>query len=90
MKEDIKFDDITFTYKLAPGGSDKSYGLNAARLAGIPIVICENALKFADHIEATTAIRSFLRSLNEEDCDKIREKLESIDIESLNPDNLIF
>lgn len=42
---------ITFLYKLKKGQSPKSYGLNVARLAGLPDHILQVALKKAEEIE---------------------------------------
>jgi DNA mismatch repair protein MutS len=45
MKVSIKEwnDDIIFLYKLIEGKSDKSYGINVARLAGLPERVIERA-----------------------------------------------
>ena len=39
--DDIGEDTITFLYKLIEGACPKSYGFNAARLAGIPTEVGE-------------------------------------------------
>jgi DNA mismatch repair protein MutS len=36
-------DDIVFLHKIAPGSADRSYGIHAARLAGVPASVLERA-----------------------------------------------
>lgn len=36
---------MTFLYKLSAGSSPRSYGINVARLAGLPAAVIELALK---------------------------------------------
>ncbi|WP_243149941.1 DNA mismatch repair protein MutS [Thermaerobacter sp. PB12/4term] len=36
-------DSIRFLWRIAPGGADRSYGINVARLAGLPVEIVERA-----------------------------------------------
>jgi DNA mismatch repair protein MutS len=36
-------DQIIFLRKIVPGGADKSYGIQVARLAGLPKVVLERA-----------------------------------------------
>ncbi|KAL5256929.1 hypothetical protein ACHWQZ_G012010 [Mnemiopsis leidyi] len=43
--------DITFLYKLSPGSCPKSFGFNAARLAGIPEPVITNAHKISNQFE---------------------------------------
>ena len=42
---------ISFLHKITKGGSVKSYGIEAARLAGVPKQIIENARKILDELE---------------------------------------
>lgn len=41
--EDPTQESVTFLYKLAPGACPKSYGFNAAKLAGMPNEITKRA-----------------------------------------------
>ena len=43
--------DITFLYKLASGACPKSHGFNAARCAGIPRAVVQEAKEVADGME---------------------------------------
>ena len=45
-------DRITFLYKLAPGTSHKSFGINCARLARLPAAVLELARAKASEFEA--------------------------------------
>ena len=38
-------EEVTFLYKLSAGSSPRSYGINVARLAGLPAAVIELALK---------------------------------------------
>jgi len=40
--DDIGKETITFLYKLVEGACPKSYGFNAAKLAGLPTEVCLN------------------------------------------------
>ncbi|GBG86210.1 hypothetical protein CBR_g41115 [Chara braunii] len=45
-------EEVTFLYKLAKGACPKSYGLNVARLAGMPESVLERAAARATELEA--------------------------------------
>lgn len=47
----IPEETITFLYKLTPGSCPKSYGFNAARLAGIPKDIIRRAHQISKNME---------------------------------------
>jgi DNA mismatch repair protein MSH6 len=38
--DDVCEETVTFLYKFAPGACPKSYGFNAAKLAGLPAEVC--------------------------------------------------
>lgn len=44
--------DIIFLHKVVPGGTDKSYGIQVARLAHLPEEVVERAQEVADSMEA--------------------------------------
>jgi len=48
--------DIIFLYKLVPGGSDKSYGVQVAKLAGIPSQVINRAEEILESLEKGTEI----------------------------------
>lgn len=45
---------VTFLYKFAKGACPKSYGFNAAHLAGLPRLVIRRAREKAYHFEAAT------------------------------------
>lgn len=49
--EDTERKMITFLYKLKPGRCPRSYGMNVARLAGIPDTIVQKAEIIAKRFE---------------------------------------
>lgn len=44
-------EEITFTRKIVPGSADKSYGINVARLAGLPPAVIKRATEVLDNLE---------------------------------------
>ena len=46
---------LLFLHKVAKGGSDKSYGIDAARLAGVPQLVIQNARKILSKLENTNS-----------------------------------
>lgn len=54
---------ITFLYKFAKGACPKSYGFNAARLAGMPADIIKIGLKRAKEFEASAKRRILFTTL---------------------------
>ncbi len=55
VKEDK--DNIIFLYKVKPGGTDRSYGIQVARLAGLPIEVIERAKIILSKIESENLVR---------------------------------
>ncbi|NIA07525.1 MAG: DNA mismatch repair protein MutS [Actinobacteria bacterium] len=46
-------DEIVFLHRIVPGGTDKSYGIHVARLAGIPRPVIHRARKLLERLEAS-------------------------------------
>lgn len=44
-------DEIIFLRKIVPGGADKSYGIQVARLAGLPDIVLKRAFEVLDNLE---------------------------------------
>src|SRR5437867_1970335 len=49
-------DQIIFLRKIVPGGADKSYGIQVARLAGLPKEILDRAKEILAHLERPTGV----------------------------------
>ncbi|MCX5649590.1 MAG: DNA mismatch repair protein MutS, partial [Planctomycetota bacterium] len=45
-------DQVVFLHKIVPGGTDKSYGVHVARLAGVPREVVERAKQILGDLEA--------------------------------------
>ena len=90
--------EIIFLHKIIPGGSDDSYGIYVAQLAGIP----KEALKRAEHIltrlELDSGLQDKIRNripaqeqltlftdANSLLLDKIKKEITELDIDSLTP-----
>ena len=90
--------EIIFLHKIIPGGSDDSYGIYVAQLAGIP----KEALKRAEHILSRLELDSGLRDkirgrilaenqltfFTEKDSlilDEVKKEISELDIDSLTP-----
>jgi DNA mismatch repair protein MutS len=92
-------DKIIFLRKIVPGGCDDSYGIEVARLAGLPKGIIQRATKILEQLETkqpSEAIRkkikkskpdieSFQISLFSPQEAKIAEKLRQVDLNTITP-----
>ncbi|XP_063381662.1 probable DNA mismatch repair protein Msh6 [Cydia fagiglandana] len=77
----IPEETITFLYKLSPGACPKSYGFNAARLAGIPREITRRAHQISKKLEKeATCVRAFRDVVKLDDGKHIRELLAALSI----------
>ncbi|XP_058798802.1 probable DNA mismatch repair protein Msh6 isoform X3 [Phymastichus coffea] len=56
-------ENVTFLYKLVEGACPKSYGFNAARLAGVPPNIIKRARVIAKKLEAEVSLRHAFTTL---------------------------
>ena len=62
-EEDPTEEMITFLYQLCPGSCPKSYGFNAAKLAGIPLEIIRKAHEKAKEFETFSKTNQLLFKL---------------------------
>ncbi|MBN1975139.1 MAG: DNA mismatch repair protein MutS [Sedimentisphaerales bacterium] len=62
-------DEVVFLHKILPGGSDKSYGIHVAKLAGIPKTILERSKEILEELEST-----FQREASSEHLSKHKNK----------------
>jgi len=90
--------EVTFLYKIVPGGVDKSYGIHVAKLAGLPKSVVHRAREVLEELEedSRTARRSAKgrRRAKEAVPEQLpllgqklplMEELEKLDIDSLTP-----
>ena len=51
-------DDLIFSHKIAQGGSNKSYGIQAAKLAGVPKEVIEKAKSVLNTLEKSNKLNN--------------------------------
>ena len=84
-------DDIIFLRRIVRGGADESYGIEVAKLSGIPDVVIKRAREILKSVEETgtdNRIRPALSELKPEACsnlDEIARELKRIDVDTLTP-----
>lgn len=59
-------DDIIFLRKIVPGGTDKSYGIHVAKLAGIPKSVVERAKEIQEKLLQEDEIKKRIKGKQEE------------------------
>lgn len=89
-------DDITFLRRIVRGGADGSYGIEVAKLAGVPNAVVSRAKAILSELEekgAVTVIRTVEKSDDDDmqisfasnEGNEIVEELKTIDINTLTP-----
>ncbi|MBQ4568811.1 MAG: DNA mismatch repair protein MutS [Ruminococcus sp.] len=92
-------DDITFLRRIIPGGADDSYGIEVAKLAGVPDWIISRAKQILKELTASDdgKVRDSFRDISDSDSEDLQlslmpagdsavaEKLRSTDIDTLTP-----
>ncbi|MFN7984015.1 MAG: hypothetical protein U0Q11_19375 [Vicinamibacterales bacterium] len=92
-------DDIVFLHKIVPGRSDRSYGIQVARLAGLPPAVVQRARQILAALEQDELTRGGrpavsgtpgepqqqLGLFQTRQDDALRERLASLDIDRLTP-----
>ncbi|XP_034836109.1 probable DNA mismatch repair protein Msh6 isoform X1 [Maniola hyperantus] len=80
-EDNIPEETITFLYKLSPGACPKSYGFNAARLAGIPRDITARAHCVSRNLEKEAAcVRAFRDLFRISNASELRKILSGLSI----------
>jgi len=90
--------EVTFLYKIVPGGVDKSYGIHVAKLAGLPKTVVHRAQEVLEELEGgNRGVAAKLPSKRHRkekvvqqlsffgEKSAVTEELEKLDIESLSP-----
>ncbi len=87
-------DDITFLRRIVRGPADDSYGIQVAKLAGLPDTVVERAKQVLKALEATSNIINPVTQLDFDTLDSLQnvsapsemvEKLRAVDPETLTP-----
>lgn len=83
-----KGDDIVFLRKIVKGGADKSYGIQVAKLAGVPASVIERAKELVEELsQADISVKA--RSIAEEGRMKAKQKrrpkkYDEVDLEQIS------
>ena len=79
-----KGDDIVFLRKIVRGGADKSYGIQVAKLAGVPDSVIERAKQIVEELSAND-ITAVTKNLTVEiGTKKKKEKLDEVDLAQMS------
>jgi len=91
-------DEVVFLHKIVPGGTDKSYGIHVAKLAGIPKPILSRSSEILEELEQTfqkeaTGDHLAKHKTKQPDADvlfvekhkSVLDKLASVDVNNLTP-----
>ena len=71
-------DDIVFLRKIVKGGADKSYGIQVAKLAGLPDAVIERAKEIVNQL-LENDITETIRNISVEDGSSVKKKKEHLD-----------
>ncbi|HLJ70198.1 MAG TPA: DNA mismatch repair protein MutS, partial [Roseiarcus sp.] len=91
--------DLVFLHEVAPGAADRSYGVQVAKLAGLPSAVVERARAILAELEAGKSSGAALKALDDLPLftyapppvpappkrDPLREKLAALDPDDLSP-----
>lgn len=86
-------DQIIFLHSIIPGGSDKSYGIQVAKLAGVPSPVIRRAKEILAHLEngyigereAAATVAEDLFSKVIKDYSDIIDEIQDVDVNNLTP-----
>ncbi|MGN1013806.1 MAG: DNA mismatch repair protein MutS [Butyricicoccus sp.] len=89
-------DDITFLRKIVPGGADDSYGIEVAKLAGIPAPVIRRAKRILKDLESTSQEITMNQleeaepeeqqvSMLDVQSDSVGERLRQVNINTMTP-----
>ena len=86
-------DQMIFLRKIVPGATDDSYGIEVAKLAGLPSAVITRAREILQELESETPVSHPVRILPEDDqismvdlsAQQLRAALEAITVETLTP-----
>lgn len=86
-------DNLVFLRKIKKGASDRSYGIEVAKLSGLPDEIIINAQKFMEMIDddngliksKSTSINQTINEINKEKYEDLKNYAAKIDLNNLTP-----
>ena len=83
--------DIVFLRKIVPGAADDSYGVEVAKLAGLPPRVISRARELLKALEEGAPVRTVTVAADDQisltamENDALRKKLESLSVETMTP-----
>ncbi len=96
--DDRREDGIIFLHKIVPGGTDKSYGVHVARLAGVPRPVVERSREILDELQKGFSRESHTTGLSrrrtrrpqqlelfEDPLEGLARQLRAVDLNALTP-----
>ena len=92
-------DKVTFLYKMLPGSTNKSYGINVASLAGLPKSLIERSKQILNKLEEDNNTNNSItldlfnfddydskpEVVEETTAEKIKKALDEIDVNRISP-----
>lgn len=86
-------DDVVWTHQVVPGGADKSYGIQVAKMAGVPFDVLARAEEILTTLEggepvATVQVSSAKRlqyTLFDAEPSAVEKSIQSVDVNRLSP-----
>ena len=83
--------DIVFLRKIVPGAADDSYGVEVAKLAGLPDKVISRARELLRNLENGAPVRTVTVAADDQisitsmENDLLRKKLEAMAVETMTP-----
>ncbi len=86
-------DNLVFLRKISYGKSDRSYGIEVAKLSGLPSEITDNAKKFMNKIDQADGfkldksadIKETINQINEDKFDSLKSMASNINVNEMTP-----
>ena len=75
---------VTFLYKLTTGACPKSYGVNVARLAGLPDQVVNRATAFARQLEEQHEVQS-MQKLSSAEQQRLQKICQAVEQNCISP-----
>ena len=81
-----KGDDIVFLRKIIKGGADKSYGIQVAKLTGVPDMVIDRAKEIVEQLSDNDIIEKVQSIVVDNRADKkvIRKRYDEVDLEQIS------
>jgi len=84
-------DEIVWTHKVLPGGTDRSYGIHVAKMAGVPASVLKRSQEILAELENTSkptpklSTKQLQLTLFEAERPEVLDELEKLDVNTVTP-----